>query len=65
MADRLETWLSIRIGLQAIEDAADLIEGVDLDEEDLQTQLEEIKRAVKAVRIAAHDFIQPDKATDV
>lgn len=61
MVERLETWKSIVQGLQAIEDAADLIDSVELDGSDLKAQLAEIRRAVKEVRGAAHDYIQPDK----
>lgn len=62
MVDRIETWKSIVRSLQVIEDAVELIDGIELDESDLANQLEAIRRAVKDVRGAAHDYIQPDKA---
>ncbi|MCZ7861054.1 hypothetical protein O9X98_06510 [Agrobacterium salinitolerans] len=61
MVDRIETWKSIVQSLQLIDDAVELIDGIELDESDLAAQLDAIRRAVKEVRGAAHDFIQPDK----
>ncbi|MCS4089273.1 hypothetical protein [Rhizobium sp. BK176] len=61
MVDRLETWKSIVQGLQRIEDAVDLIEGVELEEDDLEIQLLAIRSSLKDIRNAAHDFIRPDR----
>ncbi|MCV9964877.1 hypothetical protein OIU34_23575 [Pararhizobium sp. BT-229] len=61
MADRLETWKMIVQGLQTIEDAVDLIGGVELDETELEAQLSAIQRAAREIRGAAHDYLQPEK----
>ncbi len=61
MVERLEAWASIVQGLQSIEDAADLISGVELDEEELESQLSTIRRAVKEIRGVAHDYMRPDQ----
>jgi hypothetical protein len=62
MVERLEAWTSIVRGLQAIEDAVELIGGFELDEGELEGQLATIRRALKDIRGVAHDYIQPDKA---
>lgn len=60
-ADKSATWKTIRDQLQKITDAADMIEGFELEEEDQIEQITTIKAAVRRVREAAHDYIKPNQ----
>jgi hypothetical protein len=58
---KLETWTKLTSALQEIIDAAELIEGFELDEDGLENQATIIKEAAQKVRSIAHDYIRPDK----
>lgn len=60
--DKSTAWTQITKGLREIVDAAEMIEGFDLSETDLQLQVEIIKTAAQSVRDVAHEYIKPDKA---
>jgi hypothetical protein len=59
-SEKMKAWLGITAGLKEIEDAADFIEGFDLDEGDQIKQVRLIKEGIQSVRSAAHAFLRPD-----
>lgn len=61
VADRATTWKKITRGLQEIADAADMLDGFDLSEEDQGGQTTIIRAAAKRIREAAHDYIKPNQ----